>query len=209
MFCPLCKSEYREGFKTCSDCHVDLVEELPAADSPHAFEVLWSGESAVFQDQLLEELEQVKIGAVGIPRDVLFRNSGDVFGVRREPLFGFAVCVQSADLPAARRILEHLLEQEPGESTPEAESIPFSTEEDAIAAELPSNWSSASASVEVWKGEGESRLKFIEDSLNGVGVPTLRVAEEGGVVRLMVRPEDDLDWSGGLPVPLLYGGGLP
>ena len=191
MFCPICKSEYREGFKTCSDCHVDLVEELPAADSPHAFEVLWSGESAVFQDQLLEELEQVKIGAVGIPRDVLFRNSGDVFGVRREPLFGFAVCVQSADLPAARRILEHLLEQEPGESTPEAESIPFSTEEDAIAAELPSNWSSASASVEVWKGEGESRLKFIEDSLNGVGVPTLRVAEEGGVVRLMVRPEDE------------------
>ena len=190
MFCPVCKSEYRQGFATCSDCHIALVDELPANDSPKAFEVLWSGESAVFQDQLLEELEQVKIGAVGIPRDVLFRNSGDVFGIRGEPLFGFAVCVQSADLPAARRILEHLLEQEPGESTPEAESIPFSAEEDAITADLPPNWNSASASVEVWKGEEESRLKFIEDSLNGIGVPTLRVAEEGTVVRLMVRPED-------------------
>ncbi len=191
MYCPICKSEYREGFKNCSDCHVDLVYELPATDSPHVFEVLWSGESAVFHDQLLEELERAKIGAAGIPRDVLFRNSGDVFGIRREPRFGLAVCVENSDLPAARRILEHLLEQEPGESTLEAESIPFSAEEDVVTGELPSNWDSATASIEVWKGEEESRLKFIQDALSGVGVPTLRVAEEGSVIRLMVRPEDE------------------
>lgn len=29
MFCPLCKSEYREGYRVCSDCDVELVEELP------------------------------------------------------------------------------------------------------------------------------------------------------------------------------------
>lgn len=29
MFCPRCKCEYREGFKICSDCSVQLVEELP------------------------------------------------------------------------------------------------------------------------------------------------------------------------------------
>jgi hypothetical protein len=29
MFCPECKAEYREGFKKCSDCNVDLVEQLP------------------------------------------------------------------------------------------------------------------------------------------------------------------------------------
>lgn len=191
MYCPICKSEYREGFKNCSDCHVDLVYELPATDSPHVFEVLWSGESAVFQDQLLEELERAKIGAAGIPRDVLFRNSGDVFGIRREPRFGLAVCVENSDLPAARRILEHLLEQEPGESILEAESIPFSAEEDVVTGELPSNWDSATASIEVWKGEEESRLKFIENALSGVGVPTLRVAEEGSVVSLMVRPQDE------------------
>lgn len=28
MFCPICKSEYRQGFTTCSDCHVQLVHEL-------------------------------------------------------------------------------------------------------------------------------------------------------------------------------------
>jgi hypothetical protein len=29
MFCPKCRAEYREGFNTCSDCHVELVEDLP------------------------------------------------------------------------------------------------------------------------------------------------------------------------------------
>ena len=29
MFCPICRSEYREGFSKCSDCGVPLVPELP------------------------------------------------------------------------------------------------------------------------------------------------------------------------------------
>jgi hypothetical protein len=30
MFCPRCKCEYREGFTTCADCEIKLVECLPA-----------------------------------------------------------------------------------------------------------------------------------------------------------------------------------
>ncbi len=29
MFCPICKSEYREGYYRCSSCNVDLVSEIP------------------------------------------------------------------------------------------------------------------------------------------------------------------------------------
>jgi hypothetical protein len=29
MICPQCKSEYRAGFTRCSDCNVDLVDQLP------------------------------------------------------------------------------------------------------------------------------------------------------------------------------------
>ena len=29
MFCPKCGDEYRPGFTRCTDCDVDLVEELP------------------------------------------------------------------------------------------------------------------------------------------------------------------------------------
>jgi hypothetical protein len=28
MYCPECRVEYRPGFTRCSDCHVDLIEEL-------------------------------------------------------------------------------------------------------------------------------------------------------------------------------------
>ena len=29
MFCPKCRTEYREGFYVCSDCNSDLLDELP------------------------------------------------------------------------------------------------------------------------------------------------------------------------------------
>lgn len=32
MFCPECRAEYEEGFTLCSDCHVELVAELPPED---------------------------------------------------------------------------------------------------------------------------------------------------------------------------------
>jgi hypothetical protein len=41
MFCPVCKSEYREGFTKCSDCGVDLVKQL--ANDSEAKEPLWAG----------------------------------------------------------------------------------------------------------------------------------------------------------------------
>lgn len=31
MFCSECRAEYREGFKVCPDCEVDLVATLPEA----------------------------------------------------------------------------------------------------------------------------------------------------------------------------------
>ncbi len=34
MFCPQCKAEYRPGFVRCSDCGVELVEQLPVDPLP-------------------------------------------------------------------------------------------------------------------------------------------------------------------------------
>lgn len=33
-YCPSCLTEYREGFDTCADCHVPLVEALPPEPEP-------------------------------------------------------------------------------------------------------------------------------------------------------------------------------
>jgi hypothetical protein len=107
MICPLCKTEYPEGTKTCSNCRVDLAAQL----SP-------------------------------------------------EPELS-------------------------------ARAIPFSVQEGAAVAELPANWDSANVSVEVWAGVDQGRLQFIEHSLHGVGVATMRIVGAEGVVRLLIRPEDE------------------
>ena len=48
MFCPKCKAEYRVGFIRCSDCDVELVDDLPAK-TPVPKEVSRSFESDRFE----------------------------------------------------------------------------------------------------------------------------------------------------------------
>ena len=190
MFCPVCRSEYREGFYTCSDCQVPLVARIPEEDSPVAFHVLWSGENAVFMDSLLDELERAKIGATAIPRHVLYRNSTNALGIKPETQFAFAVCVQNKDVSAAQAILERLLEEEPGEAVLQAESIPLSQQESVVVAELPDNWNTAPATALAWTGSDEDHATFVEKSLRGVGIPTLR-DREGAAISVFVHREDE------------------
>lgn len=48
MFCPKCRAEYREGFDTCADCQVPLVEEL--VPEPEAEFHDFSGLMTVFDE---------------------------------------------------------------------------------------------------------------------------------------------------------------
>jgi hypothetical protein len=59
MFCPKCRAEYREGFTTCSDCHIDSVDELPLIPEPEFInfeEILatYNPADVVFLKSLLE-----------------------------------------------------------------------------------------------------------------------------------------------------------
>ena len=55
MFCPKCRAEYREGFHTCSDCKIELVESGPPLSEP-----------------VPEFIEYVEIVATYNPVDVVF-----------------------------------------------------------------------------------------------------------------------------------------
>jgi hypothetical protein len=56
MFCPLCQSEYREGFNSCSDCKIELVTSFKQAQESSVR--LWSGPNQRVLDRILEKLDR-------------------------------------------------------------------------------------------------------------------------------------------------------
>jgi Putative prokaryotic signal transducing protein len=38
VYCPVCKTEYREGFTECSDCQVTLLAGTPPPEPPSSFD---------------------------------------------------------------------------------------------------------------------------------------------------------------------------
>ena len=78
MFCPQCKSEYREGFYTCVDCEVPLVHELPSEHRPE--NDLPAGEVVVFRSARAFEAEMIA-GAL--------EDAGIAFSIRAEMAGGY------------------------------------------------------------------------------------------------------------------------
>ena len=190
MFCPVCEAEYRPGFAKCSDCGVDLVAELPLEDSPFAYAILWKGEDAIFHDALVTELEKAGIAYADTPLHVYLRRNANVFGPNFGPLYGFVISVPSEALRPARSILERLLDIEP-------DTLPYeiyqSAEDSAMGEtrELPHGWDASTAKIELSSGKIEKNIAFLEDALHEVGIPSRREAVENGILRVMVRPEDE------------------
>jgi hypothetical protein len=83
MYCPQCKAEYRQGFARCSDCDVDLVQELhantdgfaasgkaggSAADSDDPICSFWQGDDPRIHAEICELLNEQ-----GIPHKTIRR----------------------------------------------------------------------------------------------------------------------------------------
>jgi len=189
MFCPICKTEYRPGFTRCSDCHVDLVPELPA-EAPEEQEEsaplwpdaetmseLWRGEDTVLHGRLLSELKQA-----GIPCETEQTREAAGCGLEPiargvEPRFGFIVRVQPQDRPSATVILYKLRE---------AENVDFSIPVDTSAAFRISQNKTRTGLLTpvedeedesqelkcVWEGNDASKRDFVRASLRENGLVT-------------------------------------
>jgi hypothetical protein len=98
MFCPVCKAEYRPGFRRCADCEVELVDELPVgalvAPDPAAaprdpdedpFCAFWSGDDPRIHAELCELLDKE-----GIPHKTA-RREDHLFRISRYAAFQIGI----------------------------------------------------------------------------------------------------------------------
>ena len=98
MWCPKCKSEYREGFTVCSECGSALVAEL-TKEAPVFEPVFLTTTEAETAWELPELLQRAGIACY------LKSDAGDF--ARRDPEQEFAgdIYVNRRDMPIARRCL--------------------------------------------------------------------------------------------------------
>ena len=109
MFCPLCQSEYRDGFTECADCRVHLVNSRGEAKAASAR--LWRGYRQNVLDKVLAALD-----AQGIPSRfhelVNMGPQATTFGIPLTPgksTFEYEVWVFRSDFEKARAAIANLI----------------------------------------------------------------------------------------------------
>jgi hypothetical protein len=96
LYCPQCGAEYREGYSSCSDCHVLLVREWPGRTEQEPapppgdpnkdpFTNFWKGEDARIHAELCSLLEEAEIPHITIRRE------DHLFNITRQPQLQIAV----------------------------------------------------------------------------------------------------------------------
>jgi hypothetical protein len=106
MFCPQCKAEYRAGFLRCSDCEVDLVDQL-AAEKPQGSAEIDHTELVViraYATVIDAALAKTALESVGIDSMVRSDNEG---GQSPGLTFtrGAELLVRATDIEAANDLL--------------------------------------------------------------------------------------------------------
>ncbi len=152
--------------------------------------MLWRGSDPVVYTAILNALGEAKIPYL----DTIGHNTKDVpvspFPSAYDSGAGFAIRVYRVDLPAAERILEEALEQEPKDYPFRAEVGGAAESAGAPEGEIPQDWEPGQAIAEVWSGEDEEMAQILSDCLreNGIGS---RVTSDTTPHRLRVHPQDE------------------
>lgn len=145
-----------------------------------SFVVLWAGESPALHSALLEQLESAEIPfSDKVLGDDEVAPTADPLPIDWKPRFGFEVAVLSADIPAAKAILEKLLEEEPADV-----EIPVRDEagqqEPALVVSTETN-----PAVEVWSGSDERIAQFLTAAMQENEIP-IHLENPGDQTRISV-----------------------
>lgn len=204
MYCPNCRSEYRQGITTCADCQAELVAELPAkhreeqgaigaGPSDAGMVSLWDGDDPSVFTELSQALDHAGIRFENL-RQVGYKDMSPggfqrIFPTKASGLLRYDVCVLSSDLDRAGAILESVLSREMDASPSAAE------DEDGEAPEQPSRpvlqQSSGKCDSLAWSGEDENLANFLEAALKVNEIDTrLERFPQGTATNLWVQAEN-------------------
>jgi hypothetical protein len=196
MFCPNCKTEYREGFSRCSDCGADLVRELPTqgkSGSSDFTELVWMGSNS-FAHVAVQKL----LSGAGIKYSE--RPPGD-YMLFPASFNASQIYLSWNDLAPARMLIDERFvecdedsEQVKTEDS-NANELEESPQDDPIESDVPSdvaktvpaNWNPRLATCKVWDAD---LLDSMRQSLaeNGIGC---QLVPDGESNRLMIYPKDE------------------
>jgi len=127
LYCPQCGAEYREGYSSCSDCHVLLVRERPGHVNSYQESVpgsgdanygplahFWSGDDARLHAELCSLLDEAQIPNITI------RKEDRLFLATTRPFFQIAVpCSQ---MERAESVIREAFGEMPELADPDAQT---------------------------------------------------------------------------------------
>jgi hypothetical protein len=202
MFCPACKSEYREGYTRCNDCDVALVATLPPQPDPPEpapddlgpdSVVLYREDDPATLTAILAALQEAGIRCndypVHGPRPRL--EHPFPMGALLGPLY--EIRVPARDLAAAQTVLKQVLDKE--DALVEEGELPDSPVAGPAPDEVDADVSLAKDTTltEIWSGENGQVAGFLSTALRENGIPTRREElNDGDRVRFLV-PAAKLD----------------
>jgi hypothetical protein len=197
MFCPVCKAEYRTAYTRCSDCDVELVEELDSSPAvsvhpqdPQASAIAWTGTEAQELGALCRALDATSIPYARRERDI-----GILPGLS-QPVY--AILVNPRDLEAAQFVFErvhHDLEISEASRDGEAAALSHQSSRDigeedenleAVPDDIPEDFRAEDATAEIWTGKDRDTADALRMCLreNGIGCVAEEIDAEQ-IVRVM------------------------
>lgn len=190
MFCPLCQSEYREGFTRCLECNSPLVQSLDdpsLTDDPIV--QLFGGVDEPSFNITLDVLREAGIPFHAAASDRKFLNSS--LGSPE-----FKILIRQSDRERADHAIEEAFGGAPTEDEMAlpAEEVPLEQSDDdggLPPREFPSEWDGKEATVEVWSGDDAAFASELRACFRENGVPSRTIQDDPGRMYLYIRPDDE------------------